>query len=303
MELRHLKAFRAVMQTGSTVEAAKLLKVSQPSVSRLISELEAITGERLFTRANGRLSPRESAELILPDIELALASVEGLHSRVERTALPLRIAAPAGVVTRIYGPAVRRLLQDSPQQKFVAEIMSYYEIVGAVASGRVDLGFVKAPAEHPALELIDLATVGTDVVLREDHPLATKHEISPRDLGTEKLILLGRNRPFRVQLDQIFLQEGITPNILIETQAVSAACSFVREGLGITIANSLLARAEAAQGLTCRPFTTAPQHQFMLAHLQRPSRARTLRTFARHVKEVANEILTRGDSSASTNAN
>lgn len=293
MELRHLRAFRAVMQTGSTVDAARMLGVSQPSISRLISELEAVTGERLFMRANGRLSPRESADLLLPDVERALASVEGLYANVDRTALPLRVAAPAGVVTRLFGPAVRRLLEDSPQQKIVAEIMSYYEIVSAVASGRIDLGFVKAPADHPALEMIDLVRTGTDVVLRSDHPLAAKKKISPRDLGSEALILLGHNRPFRVQLDQIFLREGIVPNILIETQAVSAACSFVREGVGMTIANSLLARAEATDGLVCRPFSAAPQHQFMLAHLKRPSRARMLYTFAQHVKGVAQDILNR----------
>lgn len=293
MELRHLRAFQAVMHTGSTVEAAKKLGVSQPTISRLIGELEVFTNERFFVRVNGRLSPRESAELILPDVERTLASVEGFYARVNQAAVPLRVGAPAGVVTRLIGPAVRRLLEHNPKQKVVAEIMSYYEIVGAVASGRIDLGFVKAPTEHPALELEQFVQVGTDVVLRNDHPLCQKQEISPHDLASENLILLGRNRPFRVQLDQIFIQHGISPSILIETQAVSAACSFVREGVGITVANSLLARAEAKGELTCRPFVAplTPQHQFMLAFLKRPSRARMLLAFSKHLKDVAHEIL------------
>lgn len=293
MDLRHIRAFRAIMQTGSTVEAARLLDVSQPSVSRLLAEFEAATGERLFIRANGRLTPREVAEQILPDVERALAGVEGLLSKANRSAMPLRIAAPAGVVTQIIGPAVRRLHIDRPGQKIVAEIMSYYEIVGAVASGRVDIGFVKAPVEHPALETMELVTVGTDVVLRADHPLARKARIDPADLRSEKLILLGRNRPFRVQLDQIFLQAGIRPEILIETQAVSAACSFVRQGLGVTIANALLARGESGEGLVCRPFSVAPQHSFLLAHLKNPSRPRMLADFSKLVREVSHEILNR----------
>jgi DNA-binding transcriptional LysR family regulator len=291
MEIRHIRAFRAIMQTGSTVEAARLLGVSQPSVSRLLAEFEAATGERLFIRANGRLTPREAAELLLPDVERTLAGVEGLLTQVDRTAMPLRVAAPAGVVTRIIAPAMRRLQVDRPGQKIIAEIMSYYEIVAAVASGRVDMGFVKAPVEHPALDSIDLVTVGTDVVLLEDHPLARKPQIHPMDLKSEKLILLGRNRPFRVQLDQMFLQAGIRPEILIETQAVSAACSFVREGLGITIANALLARGESGDGLVCRPFSSKLQHSFSLAYLKNPSRPRTLATFSHHIHEVSQEIL------------
>lgn len=291
MDLRHIRAFKALMQTGSTVEAARALGVSQPSVSRLLAEFEAATGERLFIRANGRLTPREAAELLLPDVERTLAGVEGLLNHVDRTAMPLRVAAPAGVVTRIIAPAVRRLHADRPGQKIIAEIMSYYEIIGAVASGRVDIGFLKAPVDHPALDAQDILTVGTDVVMPQDHPLAAKSRITPADLRTEQLILLGRNRPFRVQLDQLFLQAGLHPEVLIETQAVSAACSFVREGLGLTIANALLARSEAGSGLVCRPFSLALQHSFSLAYLKNPSRPRTLATLSNHIRNVAHEIL------------
>ena len=291
MDLRHIRAFKAIMQTGSTVEAARMLGVSQPSVSRLLAEFEAATGERLFTRANGRLTPRDAAELILPDVDRTLAGFEGLISNVDRTALPLRVAAPAGVITQIIAPAVRRLLVDRPGQKVVAEIMSYHDVIAAVASGRVDIGFVKAPVEHPAINIVPLVTVGTDVVLPEGHPLAAKDQITPQDLCTEDLILLGRNRPFRAQLDQIFLQAGLRMEVFIETQAVSAACRFVREGLGITIANALLARGEAGNGLVCRPFANAPQHSFALAFLKEPSRPRMLATFSEHVHDVAGEIL------------
>ncbi|MFN4099617.1 MAG: LysR substrate-binding domain-containing protein [Pararhodobacter sp.] len=291
MDLRHIRAFRAIMQTGSTVEAARLLGVSQPSVSRLLAEFEAATGERLFIRANGRLTPREAADLLLPDVERTLAGVEGILSQVDRTSMPLRVAAPAGVVTRILAPAVRRLQGDRPGQKIIAEIMSYHEIVAAVASGRTDLGFVKAPVDHPALDSMELVTVGTDVVLLQDHPLVKKRQIDPVDLRDETPILLGRNRPFRVQLDRLLLEAGIRPEVLIETQAVSAACSFVRQGLGVTIANALLARGESGDGLVCRPFSAALRHSFSLAYLKNPSRPRALTVFSRHIRDVAEEIL------------
>lgn len=291
MELRHLRAFRAIMQTGSTVEAAQLLGVSQPSVSRLLAEFEAATGEALFIRANGRLMAREAAELMLPEVERALAGVEGLSRKADIRAAPLRIAAPAGVVTRIFGPALQRLHQELPSQRFLAEILSYYEVVGAVASGRSDIGFVKGPVEHPALQAIDLVTVGSDVVMPFDHPLTKKDELTPADLTHQPLILLGRNRPFRVQLDQLFQQARIKPNILIETQAVSSACSFVRQGLGLSIANSLLARAEAIDGLTWRPFKANFTHQFQLAHLRQPDRRRAIAMFAGHVEDVVRGII------------
>jgi DNA-binding transcriptional LysR family regulator len=291
MDLRHIKAFKAVMQTGSTVEAARLLGVSQPSVSRLLAEFETATGEVLFTRANGRLTPRDTAALLLPDVDRTLAGFDGLTRRADRSALPLRIAAPAGVIARLIAPAVQRLLDDRPGQKIVAEIMTYHDVVSAVAAGRVDVGFVKSPVDHPALAIRPLVKVGTDVVLPGDHGLARKDRITPRDLAAEDLILLGRNRPFRAELDQIFARAGLRMEVFIETQAVSAACAFVRQGLGVTIANSLLARAEAAPDLTCRPFAGAPQHAFALAWQKEPNRPRMLTAFADHVAAVAAELL------------
>lgn len=293
MELRHLRAFRAVMLTGSTVEAARALGISQPSVSRLLAEFESETGERLFIRANGKLTAREAAEALMPDVERVLIECENLRARAEGSVAPLRFAAPAGVVTRIFAPAVRRLQIDRPGQRIVAEIMSYHEVVGAVASGRVDLGFVKAPVAHPALDLVDLVELGTDVVLPRSHPLAGLARVTPGDLHGERLILLGRNRPFRVQLEQIFQNARVRPEIVIETQAVSAACSFVREGLGITIANALLARGEAGSDLLCIPFSPAPRHRFQLARLQHPSRPQALKLFARHVQDIAQALLSR----------
>lgn len=291
MELRHLRVFRAVMQTGSTVDAAQALGMSQPSISRLLSEFEDATGQPLFMRANGRLFARDAAQALLPDVDRALNAVENLKGRTGDSTAPVRFAAPAGVVSRLFGPAVRRLQADRPGIRCVAEIMSYHDIVGAVAAGRVDLGFVKAPVAHPALTLSDLIEVGTDVVLPRHHPLAHHAVITPGDLGAERLILLGRNRPFRVQLEQIFQRARVRPDIVIETQAVSAACSFVREGLGVTIANALLARAEGGDDLVCIPFDPAPRHKFQLAALQRGNDPPAARALVQHVRDVALELI------------
>ena len=51
MNLRQLEAFRATMRSGSITAAAKLMHISQPSVSRLISDLERSVGFALFVRA------------------------------------------------------------------------------------------------------------------------------------------------------------------------------------------------------------------------------------------------------------
>src|SRR5690554_4905870 len=124
MELRHLRAFKALMHAGSTVGAAAALGISQPSVSRLLAELEVTLGEPLFTRANGRLSPRPKAELLLPDVERALGGVEALIDTDGGSGAPLRLAAPAGVISSIFSLAAQRFLAERSNFRINAEIMS-----------------------------------------------------------------------------------------------------------------------------------------------------------------------------------
>lgn len=291
IELRHLRAFRALMQHGSTVTAAKALGVSQPSVSRLLAELEDSYGDALFTRANGRLTARAGAVSLLPEIETVLAGVEGLADGRQRAGTPFAVAAPNGIVTRLFAPALKAMQADHPDLRVTADIMSYYDTVNAVAMGRADCGLVKAPAEHPAVLATPLVTVGTEVLMPRGHPLANLASFAPGDLAGEPLILLGRNRPFRVQLDQIFEAAGIVPRVVVETQAVAAACALVRHGLGLTIANSLLAKAEAMPDLVARPFAVGLEHSFSLVQPRRAARPHLINGFVAHLDRVITAIV------------
>lgn len=66
INLRQIEVFRAIMMTGSISGAAKLLNVSQPAISRLISYTETRVGLVLFERIKGRLYPTPEARPCLP---------------------------------------------------------------------------------------------------------------------------------------------------------------------------------------------------------------------------------------------
>lgn len=287
IELRHLRAFRAVMSAGSTVGAARALGVSQPSVSRLLAEMEAAQGESLFTRANGRLAARPVAEALLADVERALNALEGVIGGAGGRGMSLSIAAPGGIMNAVFGPALRRLMDEFPDLRLLTEIMSYHDTLNAVAMGRVDVGLVKAPVDHPAVVSIPLVTVGTEVVAPPDHRLSRLAEVPPSALMGVPLILLGRHRPFRVQLEDALVKAGVTPNVVIETHAVSVACGFVAQGLGVTVANALLARTESRGRLVSRPLLADIRHSFCLVHARNPVRQQLI---ARLVANAADAI-------------
>ena len=69
MGLKHVEAFRAVFVTGSMTQAAQRMHTSQPQISRLIGQLEAITQFPLFDRSGGRLRPTVDGSRFFQEVE------------------------------------------------------------------------------------------------------------------------------------------------------------------------------------------------------------------------------------------
>ena len=69
MNLRQIEVFRAIMATGSVSDAARLLHVSVPAVSRVLSHTETQLNFPLFMRIKGRLSPTAEARRLYHEVE------------------------------------------------------------------------------------------------------------------------------------------------------------------------------------------------------------------------------------------
>ena len=78
MGLRHIEAFRAVMMTGSMTAAARRVHTSQPHVSRLIAQLEAITQFPLFDRNGSRLTPTQDGSRFFQEVEKTFIGLAGM---------------------------------------------------------------------------------------------------------------------------------------------------------------------------------------------------------------------------------
>jgi len=80
---RRVEAFHAVMLSGSITSAAEKLGISQPAVSRLISDFEHEIGMKLFSRAGGNLSPTEDARSLLDDVEFFFRGLDGVYQAAQ----------------------------------------------------------------------------------------------------------------------------------------------------------------------------------------------------------------------------
>src|SRR5688572_21126473 len=94
LEFRHLEAFRAIMRSGTVTGAGAMLGISQPAVSRLLSQTEALAGFPLFERVRGRLVPTTTAQALHEETERVFIGIEEVAALAER----LRAQSPRRVV-------------------------------------------------------------------------------------------------------------------------------------------------------------------------------------------------------------
>src|SRR5471032_3000145 len=79
LNLRQIEVFRAIMLSGSISGASKLLYVSQPAVSRLISYTEQRLGLMLFQRIKGRLYPTPEARRLFTEVNVVYQGVQRVN--------------------------------------------------------------------------------------------------------------------------------------------------------------------------------------------------------------------------------
>ena len=73
---RQVDAFRTVVSTGSVTEAASVLGISQPAVSRLLTDMEKEVGFKLFSRVGRNLVPTAESRLLGEEVKRALSGLE-----------------------------------------------------------------------------------------------------------------------------------------------------------------------------------------------------------------------------------
>lgn len=204
IQSRKIIRFLAVAEHLNLTAAAAQLNISQPALSRSISQLEQRLGAPLLERMpNGVVLTRygeilaRRARLMQLDAEHTLSEIDALKTG---SGGKLRIGA-GPLWASVYLPAAIAALQNQ-HSGFQVEITSGVidTLVPAILGGQIDIfcSSLDFP-NHPELEKVHLLDVSHVVVARREHPLTLKSQVEPKDLLdfpwiTMKSDYVGRNR-------------------------------------------------------------------------------------------------------------
>lgn len=276
IEHRHIEVFRAVMRSGSVTGAAGLLYTSQPTVSRELARLEQLLGFRLFDRVRGRLQATARALVLYEEVQRSYLGLE----RVLATASGLREFA-GGQLAVVCVPAFAQALLPGACRRFMAGHAAASVAITPqesplleewLSAQRFDLGLTEQDSAPPGTRSESLLAADEVCVLPDGHPLLAQAILRPEDFAGQAFVSLSPSDPYRLQLDAVFREHGVSRRLALETQSAASVCSLVRQGLGVAIVNPLTALDYLGRGLALRRFAVSIPFRVSLVRAEyRPS--------------------------------
>ncbi len=276
LRIRQLEALMAVSTNGSVTAAATDLGISQPAVSRLLSDLEKSLGFQLFDRREGRLVPSQEVRYLQPSVERVLELMKQIsdvsQDITQRKAGHIRIACLPGFATSHLPNVIATFLQDRPGVTMTIEPDRPERILEWMIGEQYDFGITDNFNGHPAVESRDIG-VRTVCVFPTGHELEKLSEVTPMDLANAKIIHTRRDSDFFGQLSKAFQNASVKLNSHIEVRQFTAACELAVKGVGISVVSELDAVQYADNGLSYRPFKPLLTHTLSLVRpiLKQPS--------------------------------
>ena len=265
LPLRQLEAFHAVVLKGSMTEAAALLKISQPAVSRLVNALEENVGFLLFQRLSGRLRPTPEARYLFDEVEKALSHLNHISRLTEDLQDlkkgHLRVACLPGFATSLLPRVLARFLNDRPGLTLTLEPSNSEKIQQWISAQQFDVGLSEEFVENPAIESEKLL-LRTVCVAPKGHALEKKEVVNVEDLDGLPMIISNRNHPTYLSLQSAFNAAGVEFKVTVETLQFATACIMVAEGYGVSVVSEIDALEYEREGLVIRPFS--PEIQFKI---------------------------------------
>lgn len=301
MELKQLRYFLCVAETGSFSRAAVQLSVAQPILSRQIQALEHELSAELFYRNGRGVVLSEAGKLLDGHAREILGTADRAEFEIASMKLAprgkLTIAMPPSIGWVLVVPLVNRCRREYPMIALhVVEGFSGH-VTEWLSTGRINIGVVYNAPRLPALLMEPLLEEQLVLLGPPADPAgAGPGPVPAARLADIPLILPARPHGLRMLIDRTLERLGIVANVQMELDAMTSTLALVESGAGYTIlCDAAVRRLVSAGRIRSWPIEAPPMfRQLMLAtSTQRPMCVAT-RAVTKLIRQQVAELFAAG---------
>ncbi|MEU3597297.1 transcriptional regulator CynR [Streptomyces sp. NPDC006798] len=245
LELRHLRYLLAVAEHANFTRAAEDLRISQPTLSQQIKQLERTVGAQLLERTGRTVRLTDAGEAYVRYARRALRDLAAAERAVldvaDLSIGHLRLAFTPTFTAYLIGPLTAELHTRHPGITLDVREMTQDRIEAALLADELDLGIAFHGPHPPGITATALFTETLTLVTAAGRSGTGEQEPLPvRDLADRRLALLSGDFATRSHIDAYFATHAVRPRIAVEANSVQALTEIVqRTTLATVLPNAI----------------------------------------------------------------
>ncbi|MER9453747.1 LysR family transcriptional regulator [Mesorhizobium sp. M0478] len=300
LTLSQLRYLVAVARHGSVTAAARMLNVSQPSISVAIDNVEAALGQKLFVRQRGSgialTSFGRSAVAKAKQVLAEADELVGLGTRDADVGGELVLGCFEDLAPYFAPALIRAFSQRCPAVTVVVRDETFETLGRRLGDAAIDLGLTYDLGLPSHFARILLHELRPHALLPQGHALASQASVSLAELATHPLITTDQPHSWQHMLD-LFLSRGLSPVSQSTASSFELQRSMVANGFGVAVSYTRPYGDRSYDGLplVCKPLSDPlPMQRIILTHDTRQRLSKAALAFTEVAKEwfASHDIFT-----------
>jgi len=246
--MRQLEYFLALVETGSFKLASEKCRISQPSMSVQLANLEKRLGKTLVERSRSRiiLTPagREAAARAATTVAAARALVDWFDNPGHALGGTVRFGASPTLGPYLLPHVIAKLHAGHPDLNLFIEEAPPQTLIDGLTRGDHEMILLQLPVRTGDFTTIRLFREPLELVVASDHPFARRASISPADLNGAVMLALGPNYSLRRQVEDLCDRFGAQLRGDYQGSSLDALRLMAGMGMGITLLPALYVQSE-----------------------------------------------------------
>jgi DNA-binding transcriptional LysR family regulator len=259
MEIRQLQYFVQVARLNSFSRAAESLFITQPTISKMIRNLEQELGADLFYREGKTIRLTDAGEILLAKAQNIVESFVSLSSELDglrnlqrghiRIGLPPMVGAsffPAviGEFHRRYPDVTIRLHEDGAKK-----------VEDDVENGLLDIGAIVLPVNTAKFHCFTFVEEKLELLVPVGHRLASADSVKLKELESEEFVLFREDFALHDRIITECVKAGFQPKVVYESSQWDLISRMVAAGMGIALLPETICRDMDRSRITVIPLT------------------------------------------------
>ena len=252
LDIRQLRAFVSLAQTGSFTKTARQLHLSQSAISHSIKSLEGEVQCRLLDRVGRSVILTQAGEQLLGHAQRILTEMDEARERLKNLGKwghgRLRIGASPTSCQYLLPKVLREFKESFPQCLIQIEPGDTPDALELLDNHRIDLALALEPRQAGQLEFRPLFRDELRFLVSPLHSWAKEGRVDRSEIPRQRYILYTKRSYMAEMIDIYFQRESVVLPTSIELGNMEAIKELVKLGLGISILAPWVAQRELAEG-------------------------------------------------------